>query len=133
MTVATVAAPPAAGKCLPYEDGVTTLEAPKLLLRDRAERRFRIHVRPGVTPNGSDSNDYIESNVGTFSGGPGDDEVPDQNAGTFNGGPGDDVADTMNGGTFAGGGGTDAVLYEYRGGTCYSVESSPKTRQEQAA
>ena len=60
---------------------------------------------------GGEGNDFVDVNLGTFIGGPGDDGVGDNVTGTFNGGEGDDgVTFNESGATFNGGEGNDHIF-----------------------
>ena len=110
MTVATVAAPAAAGKCAPYVNGTTIPENSGCYYATEALTRTFLLVPVGVTLNGTNADDTVGTVNGTFNGGRGDDTVKSQvfAGGTFNGGPGNDAVNIVAaGGTFNGGSGND--------------------------
>ena len=124
MTVATVAAPAAAGKCEPFTGSFPADPADCYYATEPIDGiKFELigwdlvpvgglTVPAGVTLNGSDDrseSDFVYQVDGTYNGGGGLDRVAIL-TGTFNGGPGLDIADTVEAGaTFNGGGGQDVV------------------------
>jgi Ca2+-binding RTX toxin-like protein len=131
----------AAGKCQPYEPGVTVLLANSACYYATGPiNDSGLFVPIGVVLNGTDADDTVGQVNGTFNGGAGNDSVSGylgdsgtfnggkgddymqalSDAGTFNGGPGDDTTGFMYDGTFSGGAGSDVVNCLY-GGTTWSV------------
>jgi len=131
LTVATVAAPAAAGKCEEwtgsgqfgqcYYVGNTPIDASTnvngFTLNGTSDDESVQAVRDipipgggvykGVFNGGGGADSVIRENRGTFNGGSGDESVK-ENVGTFNGGTGDDSVEE-NRGTFNGGPGDDSV------------------------
>jgi hypothetical protein len=134
MTVATVAAPAAAGKCEPFTGSFPADPADCYYATDPIDGiEFEwdgvdyvpvsgLTVPAGVTLNGTDERserDLVYQVDGTFNGGGGNDWVAIV-TGTFNGGPGIDTAGTVeDGATFTGGSGTDRVV-DHLDGTFYA-------------
>jgi hypothetical protein len=101
----------AAGKCQPYEPGVTVLLANSGCYYATGPINDTGLVVPyGVVLNGTDADDTVGKVNGTFNGDGGDDTVSSV-YGTFNGGSGDDTVNWEVGydATFNGGPGNDSV------------------------
>jgi hypothetical protein len=115
--VFTAATAHAAGKCEPYEPGVTVLVANSgCYYATGPINDSGLFVPIGVVLNGTDADDTVGQVNGTFNGGGGDDTVYSV-YGTFNGGGGDDTVSTEVGGTFNGGPGNDSVSGSVYNGT----------------
>jgi hypothetical protein len=115
--VFTAATAHAAGKCEPYEPGVTALVANSgCYYATGPINDTGLVVPSGVVLNGTDADDTVGQVNGTFNGDGGDD-TSSYVYGTFNGGSGNDTANGEVGGTFNGGAGNDSVNASVYNGT----------------